>query len=48
MITINKHKFKKYKGNEIKNVMENLKNKQEKQFNTTFNFVSDQRSSFAA
>ena len=46
--TLHTHKSEKYEKNEVKNVMQNLKIKQEKQVDTIFNFVNDQRSSFAA
>ena len=43
-----KYKFEKYEENERNNVMQNLKNKQEKQVATMFNFVIGHRSSLAA
>ena len=46
--TLHKHKFEKYEGNKKKNVMQNLKIKQEKQASTMFNFVSSQRTCLAA
>ena len=46
--TLHKHKFKKYEGKERKNVLQSLKDKQEKQVNTMFNFVSSQKTSLAA
>ncbi|XP_076817947.1 general transcription factor II-I repeat domain-containing protein 2-like [Clavelina lepadiformis] len=43
-----KDKFKKYGGNERKNVWPNLKNKQEKQVAAMYTFVSSQKTSLAA
>ena len=46
--TLHKHKYKRYKGTESKNVLQNLKSKQEKQVSTMFNFVCSQSSNLAA
>ena len=38
--TLHIHKYEKYKRTKRKNVLQNLKSKQEKQVSTMFNFVS--------
>ena len=45
--TLHKHKFEKYEGKERKNVLQSLKDKQEKQVSTMFNFVSSQKTSLS-
>ena len=47
-MTLYKHKYERYKGTERKNVLQNLKSKEEKHVSTMFNFVSSQSSSLAA
>ena len=46
--TLHKHKFEKYEEKKRKNVLLSLKEKQEKQVCTMFNFVSSQKTSLVA
>ena len=46
--TLHKHNFEKYEGKERKNILQSLKDKQEKQVSRMLNFVSCQKTSLAA
>ena len=46
--TLHKHNFEKYEGKERKNVLQSLKEKQEKQVSKMFNFVNSQKTGLAA
>ena len=46
--TLHKHNFEKYEGKERKNILQSLKDKQEKQVSRMLNFVSSQKTSLAA